>query len=767
MPVYLGDNLIDDFYLGDDQVDNIYLGASEAFSAGEADGPGPSEDTSGQPVSGFSVTDTGWMGCKLEWTQVDQASTLLQIQRKESGGEYPARDLAAARGWDNFFFLGMKSFHHIDLECDYNQTYLYRIRTAQKLGTNAWRYGPWSETTAVIPNFTEETVSLSSYDTTGATNNAPQLRTDWAAAKAITDADPNKVAVLDLTGLSGTIAVEGPSASDGNILDIDDSERIWLKGPGHTALKFQFWLPGRVDPEDNVIYKITPWSSGMSVTANDEVLAGDIKYKALDTGTAGSNQPTHTSGTWTDNNGIRWEWVSNPTGIQAVERGIFWTFGDAQWNQFSGIHFDGNCRPTGSVDWWTPTQAITGWDPNHKCFNFGFAGELNNYTKLDAIKATRWRGEIIYSGGRKIGKVLCKDCQIGETNGSAYSASVDMQIQGGWVRDCANACNESIAWYNGASDNNHNHMMIDVELTPRYYWLIEGNNPILINSQEGRFCSAVFNQPNSSILYDGVTASQSWKSGVYAANAQHNVAFVNCDFDDCVVSGAWGEDYIKTWIQNKSQYQLTGEMDNFLITGTTFDRSTLTNQCGSFIGPITWGAFPVGSVRITGNTFKVSGTKGPLEIFKIRYDHRASSLYQDIEISYNTGAPTGGSWGKRGGGGYARPKMHHNTWNDVRGDTGEPYNGAAQNATLDPIGDLVKLDSLYSTGTQFSMNNNTDEILDGAQVEIYGHQSGRVGKFLTSNSTLNLPQNYEVGHGDLLKLQFNASTQKWDFLSFN
>lgn len=737
-------------------------------------GGGPDE-----PILSFAPAEQGWNYIRLTWAPTTSNYTVVQIQRRQVGDNWPIIDENAQRGWSNFFHGAPKIGYFSDqIDLAVNQDYEYRIRSVTTHGDNTKTYGDWSYATASTPNVTIQDVTLSgSFDTSGnpatALSNGNILRQAITDAKTITDADLNKVARINLTGLTGVIAVEGPDANSGTIVSLPSIERLWIEGPGLGNLEFRFFLPGGVDPETSYIVIIPDWEAGIAVSVGEDYMVGNTKYRVEDAGpgTAGQIAPSHTTGSELDDNGVLWKYGGIPRSYQVGYRGTFFNCGQNKTQRglrFEGFTLNGNCRPTGNLDWYTKDALVSGWDTSHKAVAFGFSAQYDvRFFALDGIKAVNWRGECIYSGSHTCRSVLLKDCQIGQCNASAVSIAGDQTTYRGWIRDAANTCNESAVYGNqDASGIYQNIHMIDVELTPRFYWLLSENNPILEVSSSGKYCGATFNQPGTGMLYDRCALSRSHIDGLYLANAQSNLAILDCDFTDLVLSGNTTEGYIEFYIQNKADYNLSGRLQNVLIRGNTMTHDINSKNQG-FIVLKSYPELPVNNCLITQNDFRVNGTDGPDFILTTTYNHKPSSFMTNCEFSHNTSTVTAGGTPTRLHSGWARWYSHDNAFDDGFLSGGRRLVANTATWTADPDSDLCYLHNVIAGGSEISMETNPNYYADGWRVRIRGSSNSQDCWFRQADPSMSgLPADINLnGPGTEMTLDYDLATQKWVYVS--
>ena len=230
------------------------------------------------------------------------------------------------------------------------------------------------------------------------------------------------------------------------------------------------------------------------------------------------------------------------------------------------LRVTGNTRPTGNGDWWTSEQAEYGWDISHKGLLMG----VGNRNIL--IKNTIWdgfRGEIIYSGDPWGGKMKIVDTKVYGTNSSAISTSADFECDNIEVWDAENACVES-AFFKDLKGHKgtQNGIFRNSVFRPRSTLLSDiTKNPILLPDSvtAGKSGLAVFNNPGSYMIIDNCKIESSTKWGILMDVAQHNFTIVDSEFIDC---GRIGMIYLAT--KNKSDYNLLGAVENFLVKNCTF-----------------------------------------------------------------------------------------------------------------------------------------------------------------------------------------------------
>lgn len=85
------------------------------------------------------------------------------------------------------------------------------------------------------------------------------------------------------------------------------------------------------------------------------------------------------------------------------------------------FELDGGAGWTGQYDWTPPeTYGQSGWDITHHGINICRDDVIDNIT-LKNLYVHRYRGEILYAGGMRSGKVVVKGCKMADTNASCFN----------------------------------------------------------------------------------------------------------------------------------------------------------------------------------------------------------------------------------------------------------------------------------------------------------------------------------------------------------
>ncbi|MCB1119955.1 MAG: hypothetical protein KJT03_00280 [Verrucomicrobiae bacterium] len=236
---------------------------------------------------------------------------------------------------------------------------------------------------------------------------------------------------------------------------------------------------------------------------------------------------------------------------------------------FEDLRVTGNARPTGDTLWWTNEQKENGWDISHKGI---YLGSMNDNILLRNTVWDNFRGEIVYSGDPWGGKLKMEDCKVYGTNSSAISTSADFECLRTEVWDAANACVESAFFkdLNDIENTPQNGIFKDSIFRNRDKMLTDKSaNPLLTDETTGLEGLAIFNAPGTYMVVDNCEIRNTSKWGILMDVGQRNFAVLDTIFEDCSRIGG-----IYTETKDKKDYQLTGEIINFLVEGCTFIANT-------------------------------------------------------------------------------------------------------------------------------------------------------------------------------------------------
>lgn len=111
------------------------------------------------------------------------------------------------------------------------------------------------------------------------------------------------------------------------------------------------------------------------------------------------------------------------------------------------FELDGQSGWTGEYRWWTPEERRNGWDITHHGIDVAIDHCLNNIL-LENLYVHRFKGELLYTGGMRVGKLTLRNVRSEDTNASTFNLyGADALIEncsfGGpsrfWIEVCARA----------------------------------------------------------------------------------------------------------------------------------------------------------------------------------------------------------------------------------------------------------------------------------------------------------------------------------------
>lgn len=423
------------------------------------------------------------------------------------------------------------------------------------------------------------------------------------------------------------------------------------------------------------------------------------------------------------------------------------------------FQLDGQSGWSGKYKW--PADPLTGdgWDITHK----GIAmvnTQVNNVT-LENVYVHRYKGEILYTGGMRVGNVTVRGCKLADTNGSCfnlYGANLLIENtefagptrfwveltaranQGGYPTNKTLFRNNtfknavgSIGFAIGSCGDGTSHEVVvesnTFEDAPNGVFLWGGGavGPFVIKNNTFKNVGGTFTESRGALM--DIEYGGGIEPGV--RNFNKNITFSNNKIEKCsgplvTFSGSWA-----SGPYNSPGYE---EIENVLIEENTFEwHPTETNKERAIV--------EYGSTNSWVDNAKVSYS---LKNIIIRNNHFINGLNPTQVGIVNAGT---------------RPMFAGNTYSNVTYTSGNGVFAITANSPIiTPVFDKVQVntDADLVTATL-----ETSQYSNGAEIEITGGtKEARVRFSLNAPSYIVSKERLLTGN-DTLCLKYNSSFQKW------
>ena len=423
------------------------------------------------------------------------------------------------------------------------------------------------------------------------------------------------------------------------------------------------------------------------------------------------------------------------------------------------FQLDGQSGWTGKYKW--PAAPLTGdgWDITHK----GIAminTQVNNVT-LENVYVHRYKGEILYTGGMRVGNVTVRGCKLADTNGSCfnlYGANLlieNTEFSGPtrfWVELTARAnqggypTNKTVFRNNtfknavgnigfaiGSCGDGTSHEVVvesnTFEDAPNGVFLWGGGavGPYLIKNNTFKNIGGTFTESRGALL--DIEYGGGIEPGV--RNFNKNITFSNNKIEKCsgplvTFSGSWA-----SGVYSSPGYE---EIENVFIENNYFEwNGTETNKERAII--------EYGSTNSWVDNAKVSYL---LKNVNITNNHFINGLNPTQVGIVNTGT---------------RPKFAGNSYSNVTFTAGNGVCNITPNSPkITPTFDKVQVSA---DNDLITAAMETAQYSDGSEVEITGGSKQTRIKFALNALTYMVTNERILTGSDTLVLKFNSATQKW------
>ena len=423
------------------------------------------------------------------------------------------------------------------------------------------------------------------------------------------------------------------------------------------------------------------------------------------------------------------------------------------------FQLDGQSGWSGQYKW--PANPVTGdgWDITHK----GIAiinTQVNNVT-LENLYVHRYKGEILYTGGMRVGNVTVRGCKLADTNGSCfnlYGANLlieNTEFSGPtrfWVELTSRAnhggyptnktvfrnntfknATGNIGFAIGSCGDGTSHEVVvesnTFEDAPNGVFLWGGGavGPYLIKNNTFKNVGGTFTESRGALM--DIEYGGGLETGV--RNFNKNITFSNNKIEKCsgplvTFSGSWA-----SGIYSSPGYE---EIENVLIENNYFEwNATDTNKDRAIV--------EYGSTNSWVDNAKVSYS---LKNIFIRNNYFVNGLNPSQVGKINSGT---------------RPKFAGNTYKNVGFTNGNGvFNITPNSPKISPIFDKVQV---YSDTDLVTVSLETSQYSDGSEIEIRGGTSQESVKFVMNAKSYNVSQERILTGNDTLYLKYNSLSQKW------
>ena len=436
--------------------------------------------------------------------------------------------------WTYRFTMPHTANRYVDLGLEPNSNYEYRLKVVKPNGDES-NWATVKTKTTNNPHTKVFNVKNFGAVGNGTTNDTKAIRNAIEAAR-------NEGGGIVYIPAGTYTVMPTTSKPEGQVVIFTMTSHITIKGDGPDKTIISFKMPGFKSPETNWLY-----------TKDGKLMRGFVfsTHRTLD--------------------------KENPT-TNIV---------------FDGIQVTGNTRPTGETAWWTNEQKEQGWDVSHKGLNIN-VGHDNLL-----VKNTSWnnfRGEIIYGGGLRHGKLKVVNTDVFGSNGSAVSTSTDFECDNLRVWDAANACVESTYYTLDLHQFRMKGIYRNSYFKPKGKMMTDKTaNPILIK-ETGLWGVFGPNDAGSYTVMENNQFENAHSAHIYFGGSQNNIRVANNRFKD---PGYLGFIYF----QLKDKYLLERNGNNITIENNYFNAS----KGGLMINTTNWNNTNFKNIFIQNNTFEITG----------------------------------------------------------------------------------------------------------------------------------------------------------------
>jgi hypothetical protein len=423
------------------------------------------------------------------------------------------------------------------------------------------------------------------------------------------------------------------------------------------------------------------------------------------------------------------------------------------------FQLDGQSGWTGKYKW--PADPLTGdgWDITHK--GIAMINTQVSNVIIENVYVHRFKGEILYTGGMKVGNVTVRGCKLADTNGSCfnlYGANLlieNTEFSGPtrfWVELTARAnqggypTNKTVFRNNtfknavgnigfaigSCGDGSSHEVVVDsntFEDAPSGVFLWGGGavGPYTITKNTFKNIGGTFNESTGALM--DIEYGGGIEPGV--RNFNKNITFSNNKIEKCsgplvTFSGSWA-----SGAYNSPGYE---EIENVIIDTNYFEWNTTENNKDRAI-------IEYGSTNSWVDNAKVSYL---LKNVCITNNHFVNGLNPTQVGIVNTGT---------------RPKFVGNNYSNVTYTAGNGVFAISANSPkIIPVFDKVQV---FADTDLVTAVMETNQYSDGSEIEITGGTKQARIKFALSAPTYMVTKERILAGSDTLVLKFNSNLQRW------